>query len=217
MDIIKELGIQQTNSGHKKRFVIARCKCGKEFKVAKNAINSGNTKSCGCSINRKKPLTSYPQYWVLQDMKKRCYNKNQQYYYLYGGRGIIVCDEWLKNPKAFIDFTIDKGYKKGLYIDRIDPNGNYQPSNCRFVNSRVNATNTRLLGKNNKSGYRGVSKHKNHKGKTQWRSRITYKGDIISLGVYETKIEAANAYDEYVLKHNLGHPTNKSATKKKIN
>jgi len=209
MDIIKNLGVKLTKSGYRKTFVIARCKCGKEIEVSENAIKSGNTRSCGCGYFKKRPLTSYKAYWLLQDMKKRCYNKNSTYYYLYGGRGISVCKKWLQDPKSFIDWCNANGYKKGLYIDRINPDKNYEPLNCRFVDARINATNTRLLSKNNKSGYRGVSKHKTSSNKTKWRARITHKGKVISLGVYDDKKDAAKKFNEYVIKNKLEHPLNK--------
>lgn len=214
MEIIKDLGIHITKAGYRKRYVLAKCKCGKEFKVIKNAIVTGNTKSCGCGINRVKPNTSYKAYWVLQDMKKRCYAKYSDYYHLYGGRGVSVCQEWLNDAKLFIDWCNDNGYKKGLYIDRINPNGNYNPLNCRFVDARLNATNTRLLGINNNSGFRGVSKHITRAKKIKWRSRITYNKKIISLGVFDKKEDAAIAYDNYVIKNKLEHPIN---FKKKTN
>ena len=211
MNIIKDLGIQITNSGHKKRFVLAKCDCGNLKRVALNAIKSGNTKSCGCQCHRKTPVASFKEYFVLQDMKKRCYATYSEYYYLYGGRGIKICDEWLNDPRVFIDWCKKNGYKKGLYIDRINPNGNYEPSNCRFVDSFINASNTRLLSKNNSSGYRGVSRHLSH-GKKYWRARISVRNKIMSLGLFKTKKAAAMAYDNYVINKNLPHPTN---TKKK--
>lgn len=160
-------------------------------------------------MEKKKTLTSYSQYWLLQDMKKRCYNKKFKYYYLYGGRGIGICDDWLQNPRKFVDWCILNNYKKGLFIDRIDPNGNYNEKNCRFVDAHINAANTRLLGKNNNSGFRGVSKHK-YKNKIKWRARVSYKGNIISLGVYEDKVSAAIAYNNYLDENKLDYyPRNK--------
>lgn len=207
MDIIKDLGIELTKSGHKKRFVLARCDCGNTFKVALNSIKTGNTRSCGCYINRKPTLTSHPAYNLLKDIKSRCYNENREYYYLYGGAGIIVCDEWKYNSKSFLEWCDNNGYKRGLYIDRINPKGNYEPSNCRFVDAYINSVNTRLLSINNKSGFRGVSKHV-YKNNVKWRSRIAVKNKKISLGVYNTKIEAANAYDNFVIKNKLPNPIN---------
>jgi hypothetical protein len=71
-------------------------------------------------------------YNVWNGMKTRCYNKNHKYYDDYGGRGIEVCDEWLKYI-PFKEWAISNGYKEGLSIDRIDVDGNYEPSNCRWI------------------------------------------------------------------------------------
>lgn len=211
MEIIKDLGVKITKAGYKKKHVIAKCGyCGSEKEYLENSIKTGNTKSCGCeryAIN-KKALTRQPEYWVLQYMKTRCYNKNRTYYYLYGGRGIKVCNKWMQNPQSFIDWARKNGYKKGLYIDRIDPNGNYTPENCRFVDAKINARNTRILYSSNNSGYRGVVAKKQRNGNIDWRARVGLDGKNISLGVYKRKIDAAKAYNDYVIKNNTGHTLN---------
>lgn len=208
IDIITDLGIITTGSGHRKRFVIAKCPCGKVFKVALNALKTGNTKSCGCGINRQEPLYMQPEYRKLCEMKKRCHTPNFKYYYLYGGRGIKVCNEWLNDSWSFVKWARKNGFKKGLYIDRIDPNGDYTPENCRFVTPLESAKNKRLLSKSNTSGYRGVSKHIKRDGRIKWRSRITVNKQIISLGIYDSPKLVANAYDNYVIENNTGHLIN---------
>ena len=84
---------------------------------------------------------THPLYGVWGTMKTRCYNKNRKTYKYWGGKGIIVCKEWLNNPKAFIEWCLENGYKKGLQIDRENNDGNYEPSNCRFVTAIVNVQN----------------------------------------------------------------------------
>lgn len=88
-------------------------------------------------------LYYHPLYSVWRGMKTRCYNKNAKEYKNWGARGIIVCNEWLNNPKAFIEWAISNGYKKGLQIDRPNNNGNYNPSNCRFTTNAENCRNKR--------------------------------------------------------------------------
>jgi hypothetical protein len=211
MEVVKDLGIRKTKAGYRKRYVVAKCSyCGSEKEYTENSIKTGNTKSCGCeryTINLK-ALTRQSEYALLQNIKTRCYNKNRDYYYLYGGRGISVCKEWLESPESFISWARLNGYKKGLYIDRINPNGNYEPSNCRFVDAKINSRNTRVLSVSNSSGYRGVTAKKEKNGNTKWRARVGIDGKNISLGVYVDKKQAALAYNNYVIDNNTGHTIN---------
>ena len=81
-------------------------------------------------------------------MKQRCYNKNDEAYKNYGKRNIKVCDEWKNNFESFYNWSIENGYKKGLSIDRIDVNGNYEPDNCRYITHKEqqnNRTNNHYL------------------------------------------------------------------------
>lgn len=87
-------------------------------------------------------LSNHLLYGVWCAMRDRCRNKKHEYYPHYGGRGISVCEEWLNNFQAFYDWAIDK-WAKGLEIDRINNDGNYEPSNCRFVHHRTNSRNRR--------------------------------------------------------------------------
>lgn len=82
----------------------------------------------------------------LCDMKNRCYNSENKHYKDYGGRGITVCDEWMDKKEGYANFqkwALENGWKESLSIDRIDVNGNYKPSNCRFVTLKENARNRR--------------------------------------------------------------------------
>ncbi len=152
--IFGRLKVLQKTYNHKQghRQYICECTCGKYTIVTASRLNTGKTKSCGCLAkeqsaknwkkNKTHGLTKHSLHRVWLDMRNRCSNSNHYAYKYYGDRGIIVCDEW-ENFKIFYDFAIQKGWKKGLQIDRINNNGNYKPSNCRFVSARVNANNRR--------------------------------------------------------------------------
>jgi hypothetical protein len=143
--------------------------------------------------NRSHGMSYHPLYIVWDNIKARCYNKNNHAYNDYGNRGILMCDEWIDNAKAFIEWSLLNGYKKGLDIDRIDNEAGYNPKNCRFVTHRINSLNRRIF-KNNKSGYTGV-----HKEGKMWRARITIKSKKISVGFFNTAGEAAIARNKYIV------------------
>ena len=82
-------------------------------------------------------------YKAWDSMKARCYRKSVGPYPKYGGRGITVCDEWKNSFVAFRDWALANGYVEGLSLDRIDPSGNYEPSNCRWVTMKEQENNKR--------------------------------------------------------------------------
>jgi len=96
-------------------------------------------------------------YRIWQCMKKRCYNQNDENYYLYGGNGVKVCDEWLDSDK-FIQWALANGYNDTLEIDRIDPEKDYEPSNCRFITKRENAARKRKRGTANYTDIKSAHK-----------------------------------------------------------
>lgn len=93
-------------------------------------------------------------YSIWNTMRHRCFNPKNNKYHLYGAKGITICDEWANDFSAFYDWSINNGYKKGLTIDRINNQGNYCPTNCRWVNQQTqqrNRTNNTLLTFNNQT------------------------------------------------------------------
>lgn len=86
-----------------------------------------------------------PLYRIYYLMKGRCYNPNKPDYKWYGGRGIQMCDEWKESYLNFKSWAILNGYEEGLTIDRIDSDGNYEPSNCRWVSMTVQNNNKKSV------------------------------------------------------------------------
>ena len=127
-----------------------RCDCGNTIYLNKDRVLAGNDHSCGCqkrkqcgSLNYIHGKTDTPLYEIWKSMKQRCCNQNVSNYHNYGGRGIKVCDEWMRDFKAFYDWAITNGWKKGLSIDRINNDGDYSPSNCKWSTRTEQLNNTR--------------------------------------------------------------------------
>lgn len=215
MKMIKDLGLSyaRENSLWKCHYGLFECPyCGKHFRVNMSSIQSGNTKSCGCSTMelRSIRLTKHGMcesriYKILKQMKQRCYNKNYKQFKDYGEKGVVVCDEWLNDFLAFKNWAFANGYADKLLIDRINTGGIYEPSNCRWLTKTESNQNTGLLRSTNTSGYRGVCWDKRH---NKWKSLINYNGKAYSLGSYSTAELAAKAYNDFVIKHHSLHPLN---------
>lgn len=140
---------------------ICRCKCGKESIVRGSDLRNGKSKNCGCvtrnrfkNMIRKHGLDGTRINRIYWSMKERCYNQNHHKYSRYGGRGITMCDAWKNDFMAFYNWAIANGYKDNLTIDRINNNGNYEPSNCRWATTKEQANNT---SRNIRVSYKGIT------------------------------------------------------------
>jgi len=147
-----------------------------------------------------KGYSKHPLYSVLRSMKSRCYNKNVKNFKNYGGRGITLCEEWRRDARFFIRWGEKNGYRKGLQIDRINNDGNYEPDNCRFVTPRENLLNRRPLFPCNSSGYKYITKMPNC---NRWVSRITDRGKVFYVGLFKTLKEAVVSTNKFILENNL--------------
>jgi hypothetical protein len=121
------------------------CECGNITEVESHSLKNGNTKSCGCLSIKHGHTKKYGKntitYYCWASMKSRCLNPNHERYKDYGGRGIQVCERWMK----FENFLADMGEKpNGLSIDRIDNEGHYELSNCKWSNDKDQANNRRV-------------------------------------------------------------------------
>ena len=164
-------------------------------------VKRGKVKSCKeCQkINFSKKLTgkglgNKRLQAILNGMKTRCYDKNQSEKYKYHyGRGIKICDQWRTDTKSFIDRALSNGYDESLSIDRKDNDGDYTPSNCRWVDRREQTLNSRLRSDNTTSE-RCVSMLR---GKYQ----LTIDGKYI--GIYNTVLEATVKRDSIIKKDRI--------------
>lgn len=138
-------------------------------------------------------------------MKNRTCNPKNDSFKNYGARGIYICYDWLNSFEAFKTWAYSNGYKDGLTLDRINNDGNYEPSNCRWTTQEIQHRNTRRIMSKNSSGYRGVNFKNDAK---KYRAAIRVSKKDIHLGYFNTAIDAAMAYDTYVINNNLEHTIN---------
>lgn len=144
------------NDSHGNAQYQCRCDCGNSVVVGANNLRNGNTHSCGClkkQIMHDKQLkhgdaggrhkSTERLYRIWRSMISRCYISSSTEYEIYGGRGIIVCDEWRNDYLCFKSWAIQNGYSDTLTLDRINNDGNYESSNCRWVTMKSQMNNKR--------------------------------------------------------------------------
>ncbi len=171
-----------------------RCKCGAVRILDKGKVTGGYTKSCGCLLiqNRNSFVlrsTTHglsggrakkkPEYKSWCSMKGRCCNQKNKAFKDYGGRGIKVCDRWLN---SFENFLADMGERPTPKhsIDRINNDGNYEPSNCRWA--------TRLQQGRNKRGVKLVTINKETRCITEWIEHLGLNKKDVDKALYRNKI-----------------------------
>lgn len=129
---------------------LCKCDCGSNALATTTSLNNGVKQSCGCAMveNMRKIATTHSLsrsriYRTYTNMIRRCTSPVEIEYHNYGGRGIKVCDEWANDFMVFYDWAMANGYNDKLTIDRINNNGNYEPSNCRWATYKKQCRNKR--------------------------------------------------------------------------
>lgn len=145
--------IMRTENIGSKTAWLCKCDCGKKTVVSGSNLHNGHVRSCGClwkdfvpgnnkKLNTRHGETHTKLYRAWGNMRYRCNNPNCKSYKDYGGRGITICEEW-ESYEAFRDWALANGFANDRSIDRIDVNGNYEPSNCRWTDMKTQSNNKR--------------------------------------------------------------------------
>lgn len=176
---------------------VFKCECGNEVELILNEVTNGHVHSCGCSrnyckgIHREGRLGDFRPYRIYRGILNRCYVPTEPAYKYYGARGVKVCEEWRHNFDEFYKWAISNGYTDNLTIDRIDTDGNYEPSNCRWITQAEQSRNRRMCNK------------VTHNGKTQtvaeWERELGFRRGFISnrMRVQKLTFEEAINYPLY--------------------
>ena len=185
---------ENAKNGHSRW--VCKCRCGKETVVLSTHLKSGRIKSCGCWWQERKheyrKIHGFTKkerlYNIWQAMKNRCYTKSHWQYQNYGGRGIVVCEEWKSNYLNFRNWALENGYEDNLTIDRIDVNGNYEPNNCRWATmaeQNLNKRNSHLIT------YKGITKTM-----TEWAWEVGLPPCVVQYRLNKAKWSVEKALPE---------------------
>lgn len=158
LTVIQESTVRK---GHSVAWV-CQCDCGQITKpLSSDLLRQGHIKSCGCygkeirsATHKTHGMSRTRLYSCYRDMLNRCFREKTSCFENYGGRGITVCDEWRNSFEAFQKWALSNGYSDELTLDRVDPDGNYCPENCRWATDEEqgnNKRNNRLLTYNGKT------------------------------------------------------------------
>lgn len=146
--VLEEIGKHISKGGAEIRNFRCKCDCGKEIERCLKSLHGKSNKSCGCymsdfaSKRLKHGMSKTSEFYIWAGMKPRCYNPTNKKYHLYGGKGVIVCERWFNSFQNFYDDMGPKPSSKHS-LDRINGDGNYDPSNCRWATPIEQGRNTK--------------------------------------------------------------------------
>lgn len=192
-------------SKNAENFALFQCECGSVVEIYKRHGISAKTKTCkDCADKiRKQKSTKHGYsrsryYRIWSDIKDRCFNKNNESYKDYGGRGIGIYEEWVNNPVLFIEYilNLEDSNTETYSIDRIDNDKGYYPDNLRFSCKVTQSNNQRFQKPKNK--YYGVRKRKNI-----YITEISDNGKYVYLGSSSSELECAIIREKYIIENNL--------------
>lgn len=194
--VIREVASIVSN-GEKLRRVECICDCGvvKEYRL--HSLRTGNTRSCGCFVKenvgvgpKKHGLSESCEYRIWQGMKRRCRAVGDACYRHYGGRGIKVCERWSASFEAFYEDMGPRPSDKHS-IDRINNDGDYEPSNCRWATSKEQSRNKR------------VNYLVEHNGKIKCVAEWAEEYGVNPVTLYHRLVKLGLAFDKAVIKSSL--------------
>ena len=177
---------------HRNSVWLCACECGAEREVTGSDLRSGHTRSCGCLRREtaaaarnglKHGLSSHPLYKTWANIMNRCYNENTPDYAYYGARGITVCERW-RDPATFIE-DVSPRPTPSHTVDRIDVDGDYEPSNFRWATRQEQARNLRAHKRPNV----GISRHRDGR----FVASIRLDGKRKHLGLFSAIEDAREA------------------------
>ena len=186
----------------KRQLYLCKCDCGKYTKSYYSDLvrKDKPTKSCGCSRLKNNTVVNGKRariYEIYIAMKRRTYDPKFKQYEDYGGRGLVVCDEWLKKDgfSKFKTWAMQNGYRDDLTIDRIDVNGNYEPKNCRWI--------TRKEQNNNRRNTKHVTYNGSTKTLSEWADIIKINNKVLYNRIFAKGWNVERAFSTPVKKRGV--------------